>query len=123
MCKVMEEGNKGRTKEIFSKVKEITRKFTPRMSSLKSRDGKVIADEEGMKSRWNEYSEGLYSEDNRIEKEQTDTTDYEMEAEVMKAEVEWAIKQLKDNKAPGQDTSRIDKSREGCDDKDNNKNM
>src|SRR6218665_114608 len=68
------------------------------MGSLKSIDGKVIRDEEGVKNRWREYSEELYSEDNRIEKEQTDTTDYEMEAEV-----EWAIKQLKDNKAPGQD--------------------
>src|SRR6218665_617166 len=104
MCKVMEEeGKKGRTREMFSKVKEIMRKFSPRMGSLKSRDGKVIGDEEGMKNRWREYSEELYSEDKRIKKEQTDTTDYEMEPKVMEAEVEWAIKQLKDNKAPGQD--------------------
>src|SRR6218665_2907635 len=104
MCKVMEEeGQKGRTKEMLSKVKEITRKFTPRMGSLKSRDGKVIGDEEGMKTRWKEYSEELYSEDKRIEKEQTYTTDFEMEPEVMEAEGEWAIKQLKNNKAPGQD--------------------
>ena len=49
MRKVMEEeGKKGRTREMFSKVKEITRKFTPRMGSLK-------------------YSEELYSEDKRIE--------------------------------------------------------
>jgi len=103
MCKVMEEeGNKGRTKEMFSKVKERTRKFTPRMGSLKSRDGKVIGDEDGMKSRWKESSEGLYSEDKRIEKEQTDMTDYKIEPEVMKAKVEWA-NELKDNKAPGHD--------------------
>jgi len=37
-----EEGNKGRTKDIFSKVKEITRKFTPRMSLLKLRDEKAM---------------------------------------------------------------------------------
>ena len=60
---------------MFSKVKEITRKFTPRMGSLKSRDGKVIGDEEGMKNRWKEYSEELYSEDKRTEKEQTDEWD------------------------------------------------
>src|SRR6218665_3636312 len=79
MCKVMEEeGKKGRTREMFSKVKEITRKFTPKMDSLKSRDGKVIGDEEAMKNRWKEYSEELYSEDKRIEKEQTDMTDYEI---------------------------------------------
>src|SRR6218665_2545334 len=88
---------------MFSKVKETTRKFTPGMGSLKSKDGKVIGDEKGMKNRWKEYSEELYSEEKRIEKEQTDTTDFEMEPEVMEAEVEWAIEQLKDNKAPGQD--------------------
>ena len=93
----------GRTREMFSKVKEITRKFTLRMGSLKSRDGQVIGDEEGMKNRWKEYSKKLNSEDKTVEKEQNNTTEYEMEPEVMKADVEWAIKQLKDNKALGQD--------------------
>ena len=70
MCKEMEdEGKKGRTKEMFSKVREITRKITPRMGSLKSRDGHIIADEEGMKNRWKEYTEELYSEDKRVKKE------------------------------------------------------
>ena len=75
-----------------------------------------------MKSRWKKYSEELYSEDKRIEKEQTDTTDYEMEPEV-KVEVEWAINQLKDNKAPGQDKIPVELIKALCDDKDNNKNM
>ena len=55
-----------------------------------------------MKNRWKEYSEELYSEDKIIEKEQMDSTDYAMEQEVMEAEVEWAIEQLKYNKAPEQ---------------------
>jgi len=59
MCEVMEEKrNKGRTKEMFSEVKEIMREFTPRMGSLKSRDGKETGDEERMKNRGKEYSDG-----------------------------------------------------------------
>src|SRR6218665_3304995 len=118
-CKAMEEeGNKGRNKEIFSKVKEITRKFIPRMGSLKSRVGKVIGDKKGMKNRWKEYSEELHSEDKRIKKEQSDMTEYKMEPEVMEAEVEWAIKQLKDDKATEQNGIVIK-----ADEKDYKKNM
>jgi len=48
-----------------------------------------------MKNRWKEYLEELYSEDKRIEKEQNNTPEYEMEHEVLEAEVEWVIKQTK----------------------------
>ena len=78
------------------------------MGSLKSGDGHIIADEEGIKSRWKEYTEELYSEDKRVKKEKIDVTEYEKEPEIMEAEVEWAIKQLKDNKAPDHDRIPIE---------------
>src|SRR6218665_1437542 len=45
----------------------------------------------------------------------SDTTDYEMEPEVMEAEVEWAIKQLKDNELLGQDGIPIELTKAGED--------
>src|SRR5678815_4382393 len=75
LCKEMEdEGRKGRTKTMFSKVREITRKNTPRMGSLKAGDGHIIADEEGMKKRWKEYTEELYKEDKRVKVGKIDVT-------------------------------------------------
>src|ERR1043165_8848287 len=70
MCKeVEEEGVKGRTKTMFAKVREITRKATPRMGSLKARDGNIIADGDEIKNRWKKYTEELSSEGKRVKKE------------------------------------------------------
>jgi hypothetical protein len=43
LCKEMEdEGKKERTKEMFSKVRTITRKRTLRMGSIKMKDEQII---------------------------------------------------------------------------------
>src|SRR3984885_2054047 len=50
MCRELEEdGKKGRTKEMFAKIKKITKTAAPRMGSLKTKDGKIIGDEDGIK--------------------------------------------------------------------------
>src|SRR3984885_9220133 len=54
-----EDGKKGRTKEMFAKIKKITKTAAPRMGSLKTKDGKIIGDEDGIKERWREYTEEL----------------------------------------------------------------
>src|SRR3984885_12786373 len=104
-CKEMEEeGKKGRTREMFAQMRKITGKFTPRMGSLKNGNGGIIGDKEEVKARWKDHTESLYSVDRRVKAEEgTETTVYEKEPNILLAEVEWAIEQLKDNKAPGAD--------------------
>ena len=102
LCKEMEEEcKKGRTRELFSKVRTITGKFTTRMGSMKSGNSNVIDREEGVKNRWREYTESLYSVDKSVTEKELTSQEYVKEPEVLQREVEWAIKQLKDNKAPG----------------------
>ena len=115
MCRELEEdGKKGRTKEMFAKIKKITKTAAPRMGSLKTKDGKIIGDEDGIKERWREYTEELYKEDKRVVKENiNDEEEFEKEPTIMEAEVEWAIRQLKDNKAPGLDGIPIELIKEG----------
>src|ERR1700733_13050358 len=74
---------------MFAQMRKITGKFTQRMGSLKNKNGDT---------------ESLYSVDIRVKTEEgTETTVYEKEPNILLAEVEWAIEQLKDNKAPGAD--------------------
>ena len=78
MCKEMEqECKRGRTRELFTKVRTITGKFTPRMGSMKNGNGNMITDEEGVKKRWREYTETLYSVDKQVTQEPLISEEYE----------------------------------------------
>ena len=81
-----EECKKGRTRELFSEVKT-TGKFTTRMGSVKSGNCNVIDDEEGVKNRWREYTESLYSVDKRVTEKELTSHEYVKEPEVLEREV------------------------------------
>ena len=65
--------------------------------------------------RWKEYTEELYKKDSRVMEEQNKTEAYEKEPAILEGEVEWAIRQLKDNKAPGTDGIHIEMIKAGGD--------
>ena len=94
-CKVMEEeGKRGRSREMFAEMRQITGKFTLRMGSLKNANGGILLvtmiDE--VMNRWKEYTEKLYSVDQQVRvDEKIVAAEYEKEPNVMMAEVEWAI--------------------------------
>jgi len=88
---------------MFAKVKTLTGKFTPRMGTLRSGEGRMIKDEEGVKDRWREYTEELYKKYLRVKEEQMTKEVYKEEPVILESEVEWAIRQLRDNKAPEAD--------------------
>ena len=63
-CKEIEENNRmGKTRDLFKKIRDTKGTFHARMGSIKDRDGMDLTEAEGIKKRWQEYTEELYKKD------------------------------------------------------------
>ena len=64
-CKEIEENNRtGKTRDLFKKKKRNTKgRFHAKMGSIKDRNGMDLKEAEGIKKRWQEYTEELYKKD------------------------------------------------------------
>ena len=59
--KEIEESNRmGKTRDLFKKIKDTKGIFHAKMGSVKDRNGMNLAEAEGLKKRWQEYTEELY---------------------------------------------------------------
>ena len=59
-CKEIEENNRmGKTRDL-KKIRDPTRTFHAKMSSIKDRNGMDLTEAEDIKKRWQEYTEELY---------------------------------------------------------------
>ena len=62
-CKETEENNRmGNTRDRFKKLRENKGTFHAKMGSIKDRNGMDLTEAEGIKKRWQEYTEELYKE-------------------------------------------------------------
>ena len=60
-CKQIEENNKmGKTRNLFSKIRDTKGTFHAKMGSTKDRNGMDLTEAEVIKKRWKEYTEELY---------------------------------------------------------------
>ena len=63
-CKEIEKKNKmGKTRDLFKKIRDTKGTFHAKMGSIKNRNGMDLTEAEGIKKRWQEYTEGLYKKD------------------------------------------------------------
>ena len=63
-CKETEENNrKGKTRDLFKKIRDIKGTFQAKMGSIKDRNGMDLTEAEDIKKRWQEYTEELYKKD------------------------------------------------------------
>ena len=60
-CKEIEENNrKGKTRELFKKIRDSKGIFHAKIGSKKDRNGMDLTEAEDIKKRWQEYTEELY---------------------------------------------------------------
>ena len=60
-CKEIEENNRmGKTRDLFTKIRDTKGTFHAKMGSIKDRNGMELTEAEDIKKRWQEYTEELY---------------------------------------------------------------
>ena len=64
MQKKIEENNrKGKTRDLFKKIRDTKGIFHAKMGSIKDRNDRDLIEAEDIKKRWQEYTEKLYRKD------------------------------------------------------------
>ena len=59
-CKEIEENNrKGKTRDLFKRIRDTKGAFHAKMGSIKDRNGMDLTEGEDIKKRWQEYTEEL----------------------------------------------------------------
>ena len=53
----------GKTRDLFKKIRDIKGTFHEKMGTIKDRNGVDLTEAEGIKKRWREYTEELYTKD------------------------------------------------------------
>ena len=84
--KETEENNRmGKTRELVKKIRDTKGKFHTKMGSIKDRSGMDLTEAEGIKKRWQEYTEELYKKDLHDQGNQ-------MVWSLMKSQTSWNVK-------------------------------
>ena len=109
-----ESNRKGKTRDLFKEIKEITGSFTAKCSAIKSSTGPSITESAKVKERWKEYTENLYKRDPRMTDVFTET-DYDDEPLILEGEVKKALNSISNQKSPGIDSIPIELVKAGND--------
>ena len=63
MQKIEENNRMGKTRDLFKKIRDTKGTFHAKMGSIKDRNDMDLTEAEGIKKRWQEYTEELYKKD------------------------------------------------------------
>ena len=100
-CKETLENNRmGKTRDLFKKIRDTKGTFHVKMGSIKDRNGMDLIEAEGIKKRWQEYTEELYKKDLH-DPDNHDGVTTHLEPDILECEVKWALESITTNKASG----------------------
>ena len=101
-CKEIEENNrKGKTTDLFNKIKDTKVIFHSKMGIINDRNGMDLTEAEDIKKRWQENTE-LYKKDLH-NPDHHDGVITHLEPDILECEVKWALENIITNKASGGD--------------------
>ena len=92
----------GKTRDLFKKIRDSKGTFHAKMCSINDRNGMELTEVEGIKKRWQEYTEELFKKDLH-DPDNHDGVITHLEPDIPESEVKWALGNITMNKASGAD--------------------
>ena len=93
----------GKTTDLFKKIRDTKETFHAKMGSTKDRNGMDLTEAEDIKKRCQEYTEELYKKKDLHDPDNHDDVITNVEPDILKYEVKWALESIARNKANGGD--------------------
>ena len=92
----------GKTRDLFSKIRDTKGTFHGKMGTTKDRNGMDLTEAEDIKKRWQEYTEELYKKDLN-DPDNHDGVITHLEPDILERKLKWALGSITTNKASGGD--------------------
>lgn len=106
-CKEVEDNmSRNNTKKVYDKIKDLTREKKSTVTIIADKEGNILTEEQEIHQRWTEYCKDLYNTKTTVDPTVLQTephTNEEEEFNILRSEVERAVKELKAGKSPGVD--------------------
>ena len=79
----------GKSRDLFKKIRDTNGTFHAKMGTIKDRNGMDLTEAEGIKKRWQQYTEELYKKGHVPDNHQGVIN--HLEPDILECEVKWAL--------------------------------
>ena len=93
----------GKTRDLFKKIRDTEGTFHAKMGTIKDRNGTDLTEAEGIKKRWQEYTEELIQKKYLHDPDNHDGVITHLELDILECKVKWALGSITTSKASGAD--------------------